>query len=133
MRKLEILQRKEPRTPRIRKASDPVISDTTSRGIRQTGMKRSDAAMLITNTSIVFFIAFVLKKTRTRRKFPSSETMAMTLYSDTLVIVAAGVLIAAMEQWVSVEFLLKFATSVVLFIMISAVITPRAQCFDEEL
>ena len=108
----------------MRKAPDPVISGTIRRGMRKTGMKRSDTAMLITNTSIVFFIAFLLKKARTRREFPSSETMVITLYIDTLVTVAAAVLMLA-GQAESVELLVKFATSVVLFILICAEATSK--------
>ena len=93
----------------MRKAPDPVIADTIKRGIRQTGMKRSDTAMLITNTSIVFVFAFVLKKATTSREFPSSEASAIILYIDSFVIVAAGVLTET-KQKVLVLFLVKFAT-----------------------
>ena len=50
--------------------------------------------------------------------------MVITLYIDTLVTVAAAVLMLA-GQAESVELLVKFATSVVLFILICAEATSK--------
>lgn len=107
VKKLEILQRKEPIAPWMRNTfcDNPVTVWIIKRGIRKTGKKRSEAAILIMNTFVAFFTEFDLKKTSMRRLFPSRETSAIALYTSILMVDSPSMFTSPMH-W-EVLFILK--------------------------
>ena len=70
LRKVHILQRNMPPLPWTRKALEPMISLVIRRGIRNTAIRRSDAAMLAIRSMIG---SVILTKTVMRRMFPTKD------------------------------------------------------------